>query len=518
MATNNETPTGSPPPAPAAAAAAAVGDIGEPQELFIDGAYTASSDGATFPVYNPMTGAKLYDCASASEADYARAIEAAAAASEAWARTGPSARRLLFLRAAEILERLMATEAPALMSAEVSATRHWTRVNAVSAVGLLREAAGLASQIKGEILPADAPGTTVLVERQPLGVVLAISPWNAPASLTVRAIATPLVCGNTVILKPSEFSPKNQHLVVRAMREAGLPRGCLHFLPTSPARTPAATEFAIKHPLVRHVNFTGSDRVGRIIAGHAATCLKRCVLELGGKAPVIVLDDADLEDAAEAVAFGALANAGQVCMSTERVIVHAAAAARFTDALLARVRRVAVGDPAEDPGVSVSGLFTPASAARVRGLLADAVAAGARLLCGDGGAPSGPNRTVVAPHVVDAVTPAMDIWRRESFGPVVCLAAFASDAEAVALANDSDYSLSAAVFSRDVMRALDVARRVRAGSCHVNNPSVYIAAGTPNGGVGGASGYGRFGGTAGLQEFTELKIISLGRSGVKYPF
>ncbi|KAI1192195.1 aldehyde dehydrogenase domain-containing protein [Nemania serpens] len=509
MATNDGKSDGAP------ADSSSAGNMSEPQQLYIDGAYTISSDGATFPVYNPMTGSKIYDCASATKDDYERAIQSASVAFKTWSRMGPSAKRIIFLRAADILERYMETEAPALMSAEVSATKHWTKVNAISAVGNLREAASIVSQIKGEIMPADTPGTTVLVERQPLGVVLAISPWNAPASLTVRAIATPLICGNTVILKPSEYSPKNQHLVVRAMIEAGLPKGCLHFLPVSAERTPVITEFAVKHELIRHVNFTGSDRVGRIIAGYAATCLKQCLLELGGKAPVIILEDANLDDAVEAVVFGSLANAGQVCMSTERVLLHESIAEAFKKALLARIQSVKVGNHEEDPNVSISGLFTPASTKRIQKLLNDAVSSGAKLLCGDVSA-SGPKLTIMAPHVVDNVTPTMEIFQRESFGPLVCLTTFTTDDEAIELANNSDYSLSAAVFSKDVMRALDIARQVRAGSCHVNNPSVYIAAGTPNGGVGGSSGYGRFGGMAGVLEFTELKIISLGRSGVKY--
>lgn len=320
-----------------------------------------------------------------------------------------------------------------------------------------------------------------------------------------------------MILKPSEFSPKNQNLVVRALHEAGLPNGCINFLPVSAERTPAITEFAVKHSLIRHVNFTGSDRVGRIIAGHAATCLKRCVLELGGKAPVIILEDANIDDAVEAVVFGSMANAGQICMSTERVLLHESIAESFKNALLERVKSLRVGNHAEDPNVSISGLFTPVSTKRVQKLLSDAVSSGAKLLCGDVSA-SGPNLTIMAPHVVDAVTPSMEIFQRESFGPLVCLTTFTTDDEAISLANNSEYSLSAAVFSKDVMRALDIARQVRAGSCHVNNPSVYIANGTPNGGVGGSSGYGRFGGMAGVQEFTELKIISLGKSGVKFSF
>ncbi|KAI5857493.1 aldehyde dehydrogenase [Durotheca rogersii] len=492
-------------------------DLSELQQLFIDGAYSPSSDGATFTVANPMTGEPIYECASASIDDYGRAIERASAAFDSWSRSTPTTRRLTFLKAADILENYLQGDAPSILSAEVSATKSWVRLNILSTAGILRETAGLVTHIKGEIVPADRPGTTILIERAPLGVVFAISPWNAPVNLTARAIATPIICGNTVILKPSEFSPKSQHLVVRALQAAGLPSGCLNFLPVSPDRTPAVTEYAVKHLSVRHVNFTGSDRVGRIIAGWAATCLKRCVLELGGKAPVIVLDDANLDDAVEAVAFGALSNSGQICMSTERVLLHNSVAAPFKAALLRRIESIKVGNHEEDPEVSLSGLFNAASAKRVQALLDGAVSSGAKLLCGDVSA-SGPNKTILSPHVVDAVTPDMEIFHKESFGPLVCLCSFDTDDEAIALANGTDFSLCAAVFSRDVMRALDIARRVRAGSCHINGPTVYIEATLPNGGTGGSSGYGRFGGIAGVYEFTEPKIISLGKSGMKYVF
>ncbi|KAL7625896.1 hypothetical protein AAE478_005120 [Parahypoxylon ruwenzoriense] len=492
-------------------------DLSEPQRLFINGEYCSSSDGTTFSVANPMTGELIYECASASVDDYGRAIEHATVTFSSWSRTTPTGRRLIFLKAADILESYLQGDAPAVLSAEVSATKSWIKVNILATVGILRETAGLVTHIKGEIVPADRPGTTILIEREPLGVVFAISPWNAPVNLTARAIATPLICGNTVILKPSEFSPKSQHLVVRALQAAGLPSGCLHFLPVSPDRTPAVTEYAVKHPSVRHVNFTGSDRVGRIIAGWAATCLKRCVLELGGKAPVIVLDDANMEDAVEAVIFGALANAGQICMSTERVLLHSSVAVPFKEALLRRIERIKVGNHEEDSEVSISGLFNAASARRVQALLDSAVSSGAKLLCGDISV-SGQNKTILSPHVVDAVTPSMDIFHKESFGPLICLCTFDTDEEAITLANGTDFSLCAAVFSRDVMRALDVARRVRAGSCHINGPTVYIEATLPNGGTGGSSGYGRFGGIAGVYEFTEPKIISLGKSGMRYAF
>ncbi|KAL1880079.1 hypothetical protein Daus18300_001442 [Diaporthe australafricana] len=487
------------------------------QLLFIGGRYARSSDGATFPVTNPMTGQKLYDCASATVDDYTRAIQAAHDAFQTWSRTGPSARRLVLLKAADILGTYLEKDAPELLSSEVSATKAWVGVNILSTVNVLREVAGLATHIKGEIVPADRPGTTILVERQAVGVNFAIAPWNAPVNLTARAIACPLICGNTIVLKPSEFSPKSQHLIVRAFTEAGLPPGCLNFLPSSPAQTPAVTEHAVKHLMVQRVNFTGSDRVGRIIAGWASTVLKRCVLELGGKAPVVVLEDADIGDAVEAVVFGALSNAGQVCMSTERVIVHRSIMAEFKAKLLERIGKLRTGNHMEDPDVSISGLFTPASAAGVLKLLESAVEKGAKLIAGDM-AVAGPNKTILCPHVLEGVTPDMDVFHKESFGPIMCLFEFDTDDEAVASANNSDFSLCASVFSRDVMRALDVARRVRAGSCHVNGPTVYIEATLPNGGVGGSSGYGRFGGIAGVEEFTERKIISLASPGQKYNF
>jgi len=526
--------------------------LSEPQGLFIDGKYQASSDESTFPVKNPMTADTIYECASATVDDYAAAIDKAHAAYATWSRTGPSARRAIFLKAADIVETYLTQDAPDILAAEVSATKSWVRLNIMATAGLLRETAGLVTHIKGEIVPADRPGTTILVERQAVGVVFAISPWNAPVSrlhpttrpstqplfpprchpfsatylptdmvrqtnLTARAIATPLICGNTVILKPSEFSPKSQHLVVRALTAAGLPPGCLHFLPTCPDRAPAVTEFAVKHPRVLRVNFTGSDRVGRIIAGWAATCLKQCVLELGGKAPVVVLDDAALDDAVEAVVYGGLANAGQICMSTERVIVHRAVMGPFRERLLKRVGELRCGNHLEDGEVTISGLFTAASAARVQALLQAAVDGGARMLAGDLGI-AGPNKTIIAPHVLEGVTPEMDIFHKEAFGPTLLLSEFDTDEEAVAQANNTEFSLCASVFSKDIMRAMDVARQIRAGSCHINGPTVYVEAPLPNGGTGGSSGYGRFGGMAGVEEFTERKIITLAKPGMRFAF
>lgn len=320
------------------------------------------------------------------------------------------------------------------------------------------------------------------------------------------------MCGNTVVLKPSEFTPKSQHLVVRALVEAGIPAGCINYLPTSPQRAPETTEYAVAHPRVLRINFTGSDRVGRIIAGLAAAQLKQVVLELGGKSPVVVLEDADIQPAANAILLGAFLNSGQICMSTERVLVHESIAEDFKARLVRGLETITHGNHLEEK-VFMSGLCTPASAQRVVGMIQRSLASGARLLAGDL-VISGPNKTILGPHIVEGVTPDMEIFQKETFGPVLIVNTFGTDQEAVDLANNSDFSLCASVFSKDTLRAMGVAKKIRAGSCHVNGPTVFIEPTLPNGGTGGSSGYGRFGGVAGTEEFTERKMISLAAPGM----
>ncbi|KAK1779333.1 salicylaldehyde dehydrogenase [Copromyces sp. CBS 386.78] len=469
------------------------------------------SDGATFPVNNPMTGQRKYDCASASVNDYSLAIENAHKAYQSWSKTGPTARRMIFLKAPDILESYLHQDAGEIMSQEISAPDYWVKINIHSTAGTLREVAGLATQIRGEVIPTDRPGTTAFMERQPVGVVFGIAPWNAPVNLTARAVACPLICGNTVVLKPSEFSPKSQHLVVRALTAAGLPPGCLNFLPTSPERASQVTEFAVKHPKVLRINFTGSDRVGRIIGSWAAECVKQCILELGGKAPVIVFDDANIDEAVGAVVFGALSYSGQICMSTERVLLHRSISEKFKAKLLAKVATVKTGNHLENPDVSLSGLFTPASARRVIDLVKSAVHGGAKLLTGDLEI-TGLNKTIVRPHVLEGVKRHMDIAKQESFGPVMIISEFETDEEAVALANVSD------VFSTDIVRALNIARQIQAGAFHINGPTVYVEATLPQGRTGGSSGYGWFGGMPGVEAFTERQIVTLATSKLRYAF
>jgi acyl-CoA reductase-like NAD-dependent aldehyde dehydrogenase len=347
--------------------------------------------------------------------------------------------------------------------------------------------------------------------RQPAGVVLGIAPWNAPVILGVRAIAMPLACGNTVILKASELCPATHRLIGTALRDAGLPDGVVNVVTNAPEDAGKVVEALISHPAVRRVSFTGSTRTGRLVAETAARYLKPILLELGGKAPLVVLDDADLDQAVNAAAFGAFVNQGQVCMSTERIVVDDKVAEPFLAKLAVKARSLPAGDPREGD-VVLGSLVNPDAVARLRALIDDALAKGASLVAG--GEVDG---TVMTATVLDGVTPAMRIYAEESFGPVVTVVRAKDVDDAVRIANDTDYGLAAAVFGRDVARALEVAKRIESGICHVNSSTVDDEAQMPFGGTK-ASGYGRFGGKAAVEAFTELRWITIATAPQSYPF
>jgi len=342
-------------------------------------------------------------------------------------------------------------------------------------------------------------------------VVLGIAPWNAPVILGVRAIAVPLACGNTVVFKGSELCPATHALIADAMTEAGLPPGVVNFVTNAPADAAVVVESMIAHPAVRRVNFTGSTRVGREIARACAEHLKPAVLELGGKAPLLVLDDADLEAAVDAATFGAFANSGQICMSTERLVVDEAVADSFVAKLAARAVGLPLGDPRQGP-VVLGSVIDMATVERCNALIDDALAQGATLVCGGPAAD-----TLMAATLLDHVTPTMRVYHEESFGPVKPIVRVRGEEEAVRVANDNVYGLSAAVFTRDTARGWRVAQRIDSGICHVNGPTVHDEAQMPFGGVKG-SGWGRFGGRAGIDAFTELRWITMQTGPRHYPF
>ena len=462
-----------------------------------------------FERIDPVTGEVATKAPAGSVADVSAAVEAAAAAFAHWSSVGPGERRKLLLKAADIMDS-KAGEFTRLMTAETGSTGPWGGFNTMFAANILREAAAMTTQISGEIIPSDKPGNMAMAIRQPAGVCVGIAPWNAPVILGTRAIAMPLACGNTVVLKASEMCPATHRLIGQVLREAGFPKGVVNVVTNAPADAAAVVEALVAHPSVKRINFTGSTRVGRIIAKLAAEHLKPVLLELGGKAPLVVLDDADLDAAVNAAAFGAYMNQGQICMSTERIIVDEKVADAFVEKLAAKANGLPSGDPRGH--VVLGSLVSVDAAERVEEMVQDAVSKGASLVAGG-------NRkgSIMDATLVDKVTPDMRIYSEESFGPAKSVIRVKGDEEAIRVANDTEYGLSSAVFSQNIQRAMAVARRIESGICHINGPTVHDEAQMPFGGVKG-SGYGRFGGRAAIAEFTDLRWITIEDPHQHYPF
>jgi acyl-CoA reductase-like NAD-dependent aldehyde dehydrogenase len=464
--------------------------------------------GTSFTRLNPVTGEVATEAQAFTVDQANKAVEAAAAAFPAWSEMGPNARRAALNKAADALA-AKAEDFVEAMKGEIGATEGWARFNLMLAVGMVREAAALTTQIGGEVIPSDKPGCIAMAIREPVGVMLGIAPWNAPIILGVRAVAVPLACGNTVVLKASEQCPRTHSLIAEAFNEA-LPEGAVSIVTNAPADAPEIVGALIDNPHVRRINFTGSTAVGRIIAKRAAEHLKPVLLELGGKAPLLVLEDADLDEAVKAAAFGAFMNQGQICMSTERIIVVDAVADEFVEKFKAKVGTMPVGDPRAG-NTPLGAVVDQKTVDCVRGLIEDALAKGAEQV--NGGEADG---VLMPAHVIDKVTPDMRLFRDESFGPVVGVIRARDEAHAIELANDTEYGLSASVFTRDTARGLKVAKQIKSGICHVNGPTVHDEAQMPFGGVK-ASGYGKFGGRAGIDSFTELRWITIETEPGHYP-
>uniref|UniRef100_UPI0035617E2C aldehyde dehydrogenase family protein n=1 Tax=Hydrogenophaga sp. TaxID=1904254 RepID=UPI0035617E2C len=348
--------------------------------MLINGLKVTAGKGATFERRNPLDGSVATRAPAASPADAVMAVEAAAEAFKTWSETGPSARRALLLKAADALEAKTPQFVEAV-PAETGATGMWAGFNVMLAAGMIREAASLTTQVAGEVIPSDVPGSLAMAVRQPAGVVLGIAPWNAPIILGVRAIATPLACGNTVIFKGSENCPRTHALIVEAFEDAGFPPGVVNYITNAPADAGAVVEAMVAHPAVRRVNFTGSTKVGKIIAATCAKYLKPVVLELGGKAPMVVLDDADIEDAVNGAAFGCFANSGQICMSTERLIVDQKIADEFVKKFGDKARALPLGDPRKPEPVVLGSVIGMGTVDHCNALIDDALAKGAKLVC-----------------------------------------------------------------------------------------------------------------------------------------
>src|SRR5690606_12875165 len=376
--------------------------------------------------------------------------------------------------------------------------------------GVYRAAAAAAYQVTGEIMPSDL-NKLRLVTREPLGVVPVISPWNFPLILSSRGFAVALAVGTAVVLKPSEETPvAGGILLAEIMEEAGVPKGVFNVVTCSRENVGEVGDELISNQAVRGISFTGSTAVGAQLAAKAGALLKRCVLELGGKDALSVLGDADIERAVNAATFGPVMHQGQICMAAERIIVDRKIADAFTEQFVANAKKLKSGNP-RDIASCIGPVINEKQLKRIAEHVDDAVTKGASLLCG--GRSQG---LFYEPTVLGGVTPEMRVFREETFGPVAPIIVADGEDEAVRLANDTEYGLSAGIITRNEERGLAVARRLHTGMAHVNDSSIHDEPHVPFGGIR-ASGLGRHGGRPGIDQFTELRWITLERGGRHYP-
>ncbi|MBV2353854.1 aldehyde dehydrogenase family protein [Streptomyces sp. J2-1] len=479
--------------------------------LLIGGTEVPAASGRTTDDINPVTGEVYLTVPAAGAEDVERAVAAAHAAFPGWAATAPSTRRALLEKAADLLEE-RADEFTGIMLQETAGTRTWAAFNIRMSAELLRQAATMATRPSGALLATDVPGEWSMAVRSPAGVVAAFVPWNGPLILCARAVAVALATGNPVVIRPSEDAPVTSgFFLADVLSAAGVPDGVVNVVTNDRADAPGVVEALIADDRVTRVNFTGSTPVGRIVGRLAGEHLKPVILELGGKNPILVLDDADPEYAASGVTLAKFMNSGQICMCVDRVIVQNGVADAFVRAFVAKVAALGQGDP-DRPDTLVGPLVNTRAAERVAGLVADAVEKGAEVLFGGGPA----DGAFYPATVLDKVTPDMRIYHEEVFGPVATIFRVDTVDEAVDLANDTEYGLSSAVFTENATRGLDVARRLRHGATHVNDQSVADEPQAPVGGVKN-SGYGHFGSEWGAEFFTETRWVTVADRHSEYP-
>jgi acyl-CoA reductase-like NAD-dependent aldehyde dehydrogenase len=462
-----------------------------------------------FDDVDPYRGTVVARVPAGTRADAARAVDAAAAAFPAWADLPPAEKQALFLRAADIVER-RADEIKKLLATETGCAGGFAGFQVLTATRLLRQASNWGYLPVGEVIRSDMPGTFALALRRPLGVVAGISPWNGAHVLAWRTVVNPVAFGNTVVLKPSEEAPISAGLLIpEIMAEAGFPDGVINVVTHAPGEAvPIADEF-FERPEVRCINFTGSSATGRILAERAGRALKRCVLELGGYNPLIVLADADLDYAVEATAFAAFFHSGQICMNARKVLVERPVYDTFMERLVARARSLPIGDPAT-PGTIIGPLINATAVDRVAQEVSEAVAAGATVLTG--GHADGP---CYQPTVLADVPDGARIHEEETFGPVLVAQPVDSAEEAVAVANATRYGLSAGLITGDNQRGFNLARQIDSGVVHVNDQTIADEPQLPLGGVKD-SGWGRSG-PGSMQDFTEVQWITTREGAGHYP-
>ncbi|CAO1635968.1 unnamed protein product [Sympodiomycopsis kandeliae] len=481
---------------------------------------SSTSSSSTFDVVRPERGSesKIHSVVSCTPEQAGQAVDAAWKTFPSWKATPLEERRKVFWKAAELL-RERSQEYAQLTVEETCLDIAFATFEILNLAipGLEETGAVLTSALRGEFPTAHANGRRELITREPYGVVVGIAPWNAPFFLALRAILNPLAAGNTVVLKTSEQAPRTNMAVAQLLYDAGLPHGALSVVHSSPQDVAAVTETLISHPAVRKINFTGSTRVGKLVAVQAAKHLKPVVLELGGKAPQIVLEDADIAIAANNAVVGAFMNTGQVCMSTTIVLIDEKIEGKFNSEVqkIFSENRDALNYYQKAPQGRVRALFSAASAERAHGILQESLSAGGKVLAGDRDSIR-LDTAQIPPLVVSGVKPSMSLFTQEAFAPILSITTFKSDDEAVKLANSNAAGLAASVYSSNEMRALQVAQQVESGQVHINSITVHDHPTIPHGGWK-ESGYGRFNGTEGIREFTQTRAITISQGG-QLPF
>lgn len=477
---------------------------------FINGRWT--EPGRTFDDLNPLDGALVARIAAGGRAEADAAVAAAHASFPAWAAMTPGERQRLFLKAADITERRH-DEAVHLMAVEAGTARAFASFQVRLSANLMRQAASWGYLPCGDILKSDTPGRIAMVTRKPLGVVAGFTPWNGAFYLAWRTIVLPMAFGNTVVIKPSEEAPLSAGLLhAEILEEAGFPAGTVNVVTHAPGEAAALADAFFDSPAVRCINFTGSDRTARLLAGRAGPALKRMVLELGGFNPMIVLADADLDHAARAVNFGAFFHQGQICMNTRKVYVAREIHDEFVERLAARTRTLKSGDPLT-PGVVIGPLINDAAVAQTTARLREALDRGATLVSG-GTCAGRVHEPTILTHVPGDVTAATGC--SETFGPLLIVEAFDDPEAALAAAQATPYGLSAAIMTGNAARGLDMAQRFDTGIVHVNGATMAGEASLPNGGVKD-SGWGRSGHYA-VEDFTEIRLTTVTSGPGHYPF
>ena len=466
--------------------------------LYINGEEITTD--TVFDVTSPVTNHPIWKCSSASVELANRAVEAAQAAFPAWRKTKPAYRRDILLKASDIMKS-RAEECAEYMEIETGADAAYSSGFIVPlGIEQLRDVAGRIVTVVGTIPVSGQDGKNALLFKEPYGVVLGISPWNAPYALGLRAISYAIAGGNTCVLKGSELSPRCFWAIGSILAEAGLPPGVVNVIYHRTQDAPAVTTALISNPAVKKVNFTGSTATGAIIAEQCGKLLKPVLMELGGKAPAIVLQDADLKKAAIGVVRGAFTHSGQICMSTERVCVHESIAEKFTAALQDAVAEIYPRSGHAPILVAAAGVK------RNKALMQDAVAKGATVVAGDIDAKEDSD-TRLRPIIISGVKKDMDVYYTESFGPTVSLLTFSTEEEALAIANDTEYGLASSVFTEDLAAGIRIARGIETGAVHINAMSVHDEPTLPHGGVK-KSGWGRFNASFGIEEFLVSKTVT----------